>query len=125
LHYSIQKCFTKFVLLATSQDLPEKKWNPLQEWKNLVRKGYKCWHGIEEPTSRMNPKPRTLFLDDSKLLLFRNITSKIHLELFGKSSPVLARWGFFLCQGLFFRDYGGLGLVHFIKWMTHQGKPEF
>jgi hypothetical protein len=33
--------------------------------------------------------------------------------------------GFFLCQGLFFRDYGGLDLVHFTKWMTHQGKPEF
>ncbi len=80
----------------------EKKMEPTARMEEPGQKRLQSWHGIEEPTSRMNPKPQTLFLNDSKLLLFRNITSKIHLELFGKSSRVLARWGFFsLSRALF------------------------
>jgi hypothetical protein len=110
LHYSIEKCFTKFVLLATSQDL-QKKMEPSARMEEPGQKRLQSWHGIEEPTSRMNPKPQTLVLDDSKLLLFRNITSKY-------------TWNFLASLHQCWPG-GGLGLVHFIKWMTHQGKPEF
>ncbi len=42
--------------LATSQDL-QKKVEPTARMEEPGQKRLLSWHGIEEPTSRMNPKP--------------------------------------------------------------------
>jgi hypothetical protein len=105
LHYSIEKCYTKFVLLAASQDLP-KKMEPTARMEEPGQKRLWSWHGTEEPTSRMNPKPWTLFLDDRKLLLFRTSllnTLGTFWQVFTSVSQVGA---FFFSQWLFFKTMG-------------------